>query len=513
MMHAVFALLAVLSIWDYPSRFPDHERLRAEFVRAVRAGDTEAMEKASRAGAELLPDDPTWAYNFACSLACREKRAEALDQLDRAVDLGFRDADVISSDSDLKRISSDRRFADIVRRAKETKERPILLGPMAVTDATGVTGGSLALGEQNMLWDFDDGCFIARMKLSPGAEGGNAGDLYMNRDGGHSRLVVTNFPGLTEVKLDAIGRERRLDLDFPNVKFPYPVFGNCSRAYLHDVFWRSIPRAMMTSDTRRLQTMSSLYLSNQIWVFPANADYPPIGTNGDVFVSVAPYWLVTQGRSWSDQYYLRAALEASRSFSPETKRDVVARRLLAPTIMTLVRKSLKGVDGEDAYLTEKAHPTCMPPNGLDLARLKTLAAEMTPESVPPLVRIFRMGAPVKEKPKYPEITYVTPFAAAIVLRSPDDERTFDFAFSGADEIECRVVHDPLGAAKVVEQKGGAVRLAIDRTKLKGTARVDLAAFGRGKGTGWGAPAYVSFSIVDTEAPYYDPALVPKLEVK
>ena len=69
MMHAVFALLAVLSIWDYPSRFPEHERLRAEFVQASRAGDSEKMESASRKGVELLPDDPSWAYNLACSLA------------------------------------------------------------------------------------------------------------------------------------------------------------------------------------------------------------------------------------------------------------------------------------------------------------------------------------------------------------------------------------------------------------------------------------------------------------
>ena len=63
------SLLAVLSIWDYPARQPQHEMLRAEFVQAVRAGDTKKMEESSRKGTELLPDDPTWAYNLACSLA------------------------------------------------------------------------------------------------------------------------------------------------------------------------------------------------------------------------------------------------------------------------------------------------------------------------------------------------------------------------------------------------------------------------------------------------------------
>ncbi len=512
-MTAACLLLAVLSIWDYPARFPVHQRLRAEFVAAVRAGDTEKMEATSRKGVELLPDDPTWAYNLACSLAYRGNEDAALDQLDVAVDLGFRDADAIESDYDLKRLAKNSRFAEIVRRARETKDSPVLLGPMAVTDALGIVGDSLAIGEQNLTWDFDDGCFVAKMKLAPGKSGGNAGDLYMNRDGNHSRIVVTNYSGLTEVRLDQEGRARHLDLDFPNIKFPYPVFGNCSRAYLHPVFWRSIPRALMTSDARRLTTMASLYLSNQIWVFPANADCPPVGTNGDVFASVAPYWIVTQGRSWSDRYYLDAALEVSRTLDPATKRDIVSRRLLAPTIMTLIRKSLKGVKSEDDYLTDAAHPTCMPPAGLDLARLKRLSREMRAATVPPLVKIARFGAPVGEKPPAPEVTYVTPFAAAVILRSADERRMFDLVFSGAKEITCRIVHDPAGAARIIAQKDGTVRLSVDRTTLRGTERVDVAAFGRNDGTGWGAPAYVSFSTVDADASYYDPALVPNFQVK
>ena len=506
-------LLAILSIWDYPARQPQHERLRAEFVQAVRAGDTQKMEEASRKGTELLPDDPTWAYNLACSLAYHEKPDAALDQLEKAIDLGFRDANVIAADNDLKRIASQRRFKKLVDYARDSRERPILLGPLAVANATGVAGKSIALGEQNMLWDFDDACFIAKMKLAPGDAGGNSGDLYMNRDGGHSLLAVTNYPGLTEVKLDHTGRERRMDLDFPNVKFPYPVFGNCSRAYIEDVFWRSIPRAMMTNAPRQLRTMASLYMDNQIWVFPANADFPPVGTNGDVFASVAPYWLVTQGRSWSDQYYLKAALEASRSLNPATKHDIVERKLLAPTVMTLVRKSLKGVGDEDAYLTEAAHPTCLPPEGLDLARLKKLASEMTAASVPPVVRIARLSAPVANKPDVPELTYVTPFAAAFLLRSSDTNRVFAIAVEGAKEVAFRIVHDPLGAATLKDQKGNAAIFSVDRTKLKGTERVDFAAFGRNPGTCWGAPTYVSVSIVDPDAPYYDPALVPNLTVK
>ena len=33
-------LLATLSIWDYPARYPMHERLRNQFLVAMRGGDT-----------------------------------------------------------------------------------------------------------------------------------------------------------------------------------------------------------------------------------------------------------------------------------------------------------------------------------------------------------------------------------------------------------------------------------------------------------------------------------------
>ena len=82
-MNAAAALLfAVLSIWDYPARFPAHDRLRRQFMAALRGGDTATMESTCRQGVKLLPDDPTWHYNLACSLAYFEKRQEeAFDEL------------------------------------------------------------------------------------------------------------------------------------------------------------------------------------------------------------------------------------------------------------------------------------------------------------------------------------------------------------------------------------------------------------------------------------------------
>lgn len=509
-------LLAVLSIWDYPSRQVRHDQLRQQFIVALREGDTETMIETCRKGVQLLPDDPTWHYNLACSLAYQRKPKESLDELEVAIDLGFRNADQIANDSDLKRIAKEPRFKELVDYAREIQTKPILSGPMASVPATGLFGRSIALGAQNFSWDFDSGCFLAKLKLAADGSGGNVGDLYVNRDSFHSPngrealdAFLSEYPGLTCVTLDQEGRSRGMDLDFPNAIYPYPVFGNSSRARVGDQYWRSLPRALVTSEAVRLKTMARLYLSNQIWVFPSNADTPPVGTNGDVFASVAPYWLTTAGRSWSDLPYLKAALEASRSLPAETKKSAVARGLLAPTIQTLIRKSLKGVESESDYLTSKAHPTALPPGGLDLERLKASAAALKPSAVPPLAVIAVSPRPIAEETVWPELTYATGFAWAYVLRAEENERSFSVKAKGAGDYMFSIVHDDLGAAKLERLGYDSAVITIDKSKLTPTNRVDLAVFGRSAASGWGAPSYVSFAVVDEDAPYSDPVLTPR----
>lgn len=508
-MHALLAVLAVLSIWDYPSRQQEHDRLRRQFVAAVRSGDTETMEETCRKGVKLLPDDPTWHYNLACSLAYFPKRRdEALDTLEKAIDLGFRDAEAIAGDADLKRLAGERRYEELVEYAREMSRRPIMFGPLAIVDATGVFGRSIALGEQNLGWDFDIGCFVAHMKMATASAGGNTGDLYVNRDKLHSPLDVASYPGITPVAFDADGRSRGMDVDFPNTLFPFPVFGNSSRAFTAGPYWRSIPRALMTVESRRLQAMLRFYLSNQTWVFPANADIAPIGTHGDVFASIAPYWIVTAGRSYSDMPYLRGALKASAAFPVDTKRELVRQGLLAPTIQALIRKSLAGVTNETAYLGPRAHPTAFPANGLDVRRLVASAASMKPAEIPPLAPLAVAAGKTKDVPNWPELTYATPFAVAFVLRSSDETRSFIVSSKGADEFAFVQTHGVGVDVKIEVPKPNVAKVTIGRSGLSPTNRVDIAVMARNKGTGWGAPSYVSFARMDPSAPYSDPALTP-----
>ena len=509
-------LVAVLSIWDYPARQPAHERLRDEFVRGLQSaakGDYSRMTSAARQGVALLPEDPTWRFNLACALAHGPDHDAALDTLEKAIDLGFRDPKAIAGDADLRPLAKLQRFKDLVEYAEDVKDRPVVLNnPLYSVPAYGTFGQPVTLGEQNVSWDFDRGAFLARVELTGGA-GANAGDLYFNLDGGHSQPVVTNWPGLTPVRLDRDAREHGIGLDYPNMLFPYPVFGNCSRAMTVGPWWRSLPRAMVTTEARRLRLMSELYHSNQFWVYPAVFDFPGPGTNGDVFASVTPYWLTTQGRSWSDQYYLRAALRVSRSLKPEVKRAIVTKGLLAPTIQTLLRRSLRDVKEDEDYLTPKAHPTAFPPNGLDLPRLEAAAAALTVETVPPAALIAGVTTPpVDPAPLWPELTYISPHAWAYVLRAEQPKRVFFVKAVGGSEYAFAAVHDEKGLATVEKVSPDTAKVVIDRTGLTVTNRIDVAVFAKSPTSSWGAPSFVSFAIVDPKAEYSDPALTPPEEL-
>jgi hypothetical protein len=255
-----------------------------------------------------------------------------------------------------------------------------------------------------------------------------------------------------------------------------------------------------------MKSMVKFYLSNQTWVFPSNADTAPVGTNGDVFASITPYWITTAGRSYSDLPYLRAALEASRSLPIETKKAAVAAGMLAPVIQTLIRKSLKGVADEDAYLTPKAHPTAFPPNAVEMLRLSAAAKRMAPGEIPPLAMVGVSTMPAKSQDPRPELTYASAFAWAFVLRAEARERVFHIKARGAQEFAFAKTHGDGVDVRIERTGADTAKVTIDRRGMSPTNRVDIAVFGRNPGTGWGAPSYVCFARMDNAAPYSDPVL-------
>jgi eukaryotic-like serine/threonine-protein kinase len=77
----------------------------------------EAIQSARNASpAELLA--VAW-YNFACGAAIAGRRSEALQYLSNAVDSGYKRADAIAADTDLKSLHGDARFDALIARARQ----------------------------------------------------------------------------------------------------------------------------------------------------------------------------------------------------------------------------------------------------------------------------------------------------------------------------------------------------------------------------------------------------------
>ncbi len=66
--------------------------------------------------ARLQPKDPTVRYNLACSYALLGRKEEALEELKRAVRLGYADPEHMRSDPDLESLRGDDRFEKILAR-------------------------------------------------------------------------------------------------------------------------------------------------------------------------------------------------------------------------------------------------------------------------------------------------------------------------------------------------------------------------------------------------------------
>ncbi|WP_050929938.1 hypothetical protein [Aestuariivita boseongensis] len=218
-----------------------------------------------------------------------------------------------------------------------------------------------------------------------GRAAGNHGDLYENRDRGHSTLPVAAHPQLTHVVYDAEAREAGLDYGLAGrVLFDAPVIGNSSTALTDGLFWRSQPRLALTGDGGALLLYQN-YLAGQVHVYPEHRDHDP--EHGDLFPANTPFYLVSQGSSGSDRPHLQALAMILAAMRPETKAFLRDNQLLAATVQMIFRRSLASVLTRGAYLSGVAHPSVIPGDQINLSRMVSLANAFTPETVPPMVRM------------------------------------------------------------------------------------------------------------------------------
>ena len=64
----------------------------------------------------IEPDNHTFVYNLACSLSLLGRIGESMTALEQAIDLGFRDVELLTRDPDLKAVRTDPRFLGLVEK-------------------------------------------------------------------------------------------------------------------------------------------------------------------------------------------------------------------------------------------------------------------------------------------------------------------------------------------------------------------------------------------------------------
>lgn len=100
-------------------RHPDNFEALTEFATLLtRLGRLEEGLAADQRLVRLAPRDPTVHYNLACSLALLARTDAALDALEEAFALGYRDTEHLLEDGDLERLRTEARFQALVARLR-----------------------------------------------------------------------------------------------------------------------------------------------------------------------------------------------------------------------------------------------------------------------------------------------------------------------------------------------------------------------------------------------------------
>ncbi|MFX0547396.1 hypothetical protein ACEWPL_017830 [Roseovarius sp. S1116L3] len=355
-----------------------------------------------------------------------------------------------------------------------------------------------------------------------GRAAGNHGDLYENRDRGHSRLPAGAHPQLTHVVYDDAARKAGLDYGLAGpVIFEVPVIGNSSTAIKSGLFWRSLPRHALLSPGGP-QTLYQNYLAGQMHVYPEHRDHDP--KHGDLIPANTPYFLISQGSSGSDRGLLKALAMILAALRPETKAFLHKTQLLAPTVQMILRRNLTSVRSRAAYLTGLAHPSVIPSDQINLMRMVRLANALTPEMVPPMVRLSVLSETEgTEGIDYfgeglSERIFDTPAAIARLWRGSGAERRMIVSAEatrdpngGSPEFEWRVLRGDPARTRVepLDARGLRARITLDwqlprpvpgRPDIL-SSRVDIGVFAR-SGSQDSTPGLISILLPQHEARRY-----------
>jgi hypothetical protein len=446
-------------------------------AQAVKANQNKKAEKLLLEAIKLTPHHAASHYNLACVRAREGNTGQALNDLERAIDLGLDRPELLRQDPDLEPLRGTERFRALLKRverpagkapksseqeAKAEREpsepgqpsKKVRVVPEVLDDT-----GKAMIGETNTVWDPRLGLFRSFFRLEDpeaiaGPVVGRAGPkevaanlnlwyakgqaiglrhvLYDNRDRGHSTLRRAVAPQLAHLKYPDQATERDLDYGAQTAfLFNLPTLGNSSTALTGGWFWRSQARRALTKPNGG-RLLYAQYRSNHLYVYPEHRDHDP--KHGDVFVANTPYQLISQGSSGSDRPLMRAVAYILGAYKPKVAKALIRSGLLMPTTQMIFRWHYAEQPAGATYLNGVSHPTAfngkgIDGDGLDYDGMVRMAQLMPLGHVPPLVQLQVLeesqpqpGVDYFAAPDRTQRFFDTPSAISRVFRSVRDQR-------------------------------------------------------------------------------------------
>ena len=436
---------------------PALAQFQATALTRAQIGDLPGAAAAFDKLIEKYPNAAALWVNRGILAALQQETEIAIAALLKADALGADRLGTLMARPEMAALAQDPRLKDLADRSVE----PVLADPALVKE------GQALVGPGNTAWDPQAQRLVSRFTFPPvlrthsfldkarakgpladlqrlvaqGRAAGNVGDLYDNRDDGHSKLQSGRRTQLTQILFDA------------------PTLGNSSTAITKGNLWRSQPRFAM-SNQRDAFRLWQLYANNHIYVFPSVRDHNPKAEKGfgDLFPANTPYVLISQGRSSSDRPHLRAIQTILAALPRDVKARLTAEKLIAPMVQQIFRRGLKDV-GPDDYMTPKAHQSVVRGEDIDLGAMIRLAQAVRVDEIPPIVTLtMRRESPSDHTIFADGLTeklFDTPGAIARIWRGMRPERQY--------EIEA-LAEDPNGRPLTFHWRvlrGDAQRIGIE----------------------------------------------------
>ena len=351
---------------------------------------------------------------------------------------------------------------------------------------------------------------------------------YENRDGQHSPLNLTQYPGLKVFQFSEADKAAGRDKGPANMIRPEPTIGNCSMA-AHPTAGGSLTRLYYTQPGG-LMFLNQQYLSNNLIIYPEHLDHDPggngVGGWGDLFPTNSACVITSQGSSFTDQPFLNAVLTTVAAFDPDVLTLLIRKRMLMPTVQSIFRQSNKMVKTEQDYFTAKAHPVVFDGTQIDEEKMVLTAHGMTRAAIPPVV-VLKVVSESESKPgrDYFELPSVTtdkladtPTVISRIFRSHASTHEMVISSAGTGDllnrptqIKCQLLQgDPKLVTIEPDPATGQFKIRVKWHMPMTTAtgirshRVDIGVFAT-NGVSVSAPAFVTFYMLPSEVRSYDAA--------